>query len=811
VKFEDFFKMGSGGKIPRPCQTRLAGQTWPETWVVPTGFGKTAGVLAAWLWKVAHRDADTPRRLVYCLPMRTLVEQTENAIKPNKVAGNDQAIEPTKGWLAAAKTGFGLEIEFDVLMGGRSEGHRGPPGWIMHPERPAILLGTQDSLVSAALMRGYGISRYRWPVDFALLNNDAHWVFDEVQLTGAALATSAQLEAFRRQFGAGRNCRTLWMSATLNPAWLKTADFTPADEYRPHDLTEDDLKEASHLWTAKKSLKPLGINSGDLSRKTEKAYAYELAKRVIEKAKPNTNTIAFLNTVRRAQVVFDALKLKDTEHEVVLVHSRFRKADRDERMRQLKKHPLASGRIVIATQALEAGVDISSATMIAEIAPWSSLVQRFGRCNRYGECGEAGADIFWLDLPDSETESRPYTPEDFKNAREILKGLSACGPADLAAVPPSAPPRGAVIRRRDLLDLFDTDPDLSGFDVDVSPYVRDANDTDVRLFWRDVEESVPPVDAPAPSREELCPAPIGGAKELLKRKDVHAWRWDALAKQWKSTRENEVFPGMTLWVDSKCGGYDPAKGFDASFKGMVMPVPTVDSPQAGMGDDLDARTSEVRVSLARHATHVRDQVMVRAEILHLSPDERDLIAEAALWHDLGKAHEAFVALTTAALTDGVNPPLAKWPNEKGKKPNGPRKYFRHELASALGYLANQQWSEDASLAAYLIAAHHGKVRMRLRALPNEHSAEDGKLFARGVVDGDVLPETTLDGITVPATTLDLDIMQLGEGRCGPSWQARTQALLKHHGPFRLAWLEALLRIADWRASAAEEGAGHDDL
>ena len=51
--------------------------------------------------------------------------------------------------------------------------------------------------MSAALMRGYGASRYRWPIDFALLHNDALWVFDEVQLAGAAITTSAQLEAFR--------------------------------------------------------------------------------------------------------------------------------------------------------------------------------------------------------------------------------------------------------------------------------------------------------------------------------------------------------------------------------------------------------------------------------------------------------------------------------------------------------------------------------------------------------------------------------------------------------------------------------------
>jgi CRISPR-associated endonuclease/helicase Cas3 len=342
VTFEDFFKDGSGGKAPRPCQTQLAEQAaWPETWVIPTGFGKTAAVLSAWLWKIAGADKSTPRRLVYCLPMRTLVEQTENA---------------AKAWLNTAKTAFGLEIEFDVLMGARNEDRREKPGWIMHPERPAILLGTQDILVSAALMRGYGVSRYRWPVDFALLNNDALWLFDEVQLTGAALATSAQLEGFRRGFGAGRNSRTLWMSATLDPAWLKTADFTPGDEYRAHDLTEDDLQEVSHLWTAKKSLNPLGVDSHDLSKTTEKAYVAELAKHAIEKAKRGKNTIIFLNTVRRSQAIFDALK--DAEHEIVLVHSRFRKTDRDERMKQLSQSPPTSGRIVVATQALEAGVDV---------------------------------------------------------------------------------------------------------------------------------------------------------------------------------------------------------------------------------------------------------------------------------------------------------------------------------------------------------------------------------------------------------------------------------------------------------------------
>jgi CRISPR-associated endonuclease/helicase Cas3 len=51
------------------CKSRLIN--------VPTGCGKTAAVVLAWLWnRVAHPDAKHratwPRRLAYCLPIRTL-------------------------------------------------------------------------------------------------------------------------------------------------------------------------------------------------------------------------------------------------------------------------------------------------------------------------------------------------------------------------------------------------------------------------------------------------------------------------------------------------------------------------------------------------------------------------------------------------------------------------------------------------------------------------------------------------------------------------------------------------------------------
>ena len=46
-------------------------------------------------------------------------------------------------------------------------------------------------------------------------------------------------------------------------------------------------------------------------------------------------------------------------------------------------------------------------------------------------------------------------------------------------------------------------------------------------------------------------------------------------------------------------------------------------------------------------------------------------------------------------------------------------------------------------------------------------------------------------------------MQMGEGKHGPSWLACTVALRDHLGPFRLAYLETLLRAADARASMSK--------
>jgi CRISPR-associated endonuclease/helicase Cas3 len=47
-------------------------------------------------------------------------------------------------------------------------------------------------------------------------------------------------------------------------------------------------------------------------------------------------------------------------------------------------------------------------------------------------------------------------------------------------------------------------------------------------------------------------------------------------------------------------------------------------------------------------------------------------------------------------------------------------------------------------------------------------------------------------------------MELGEGESGESWTAQAIALLEEYGPFKLAFLETLIRIADQQASINAE-------
>ena len=896
--FWDYFSRLSGGKLPHAWQVELAEQETPTSRLirVPTGLGKTLGALLAWAYhRLKRGDERWPRRLVWCLPMRTLVEQT---------------VDEAEAVLERA--GLSKKVGVHQLMGGVEQ-----EPWWLEPERPAVLIGTQDMLLSRALNRGYASARGRWPVEYGLLHTDALWVMDEVQLMGVGLATGEQLQVFRDQpvrsqeirpaRGAGLpGAMTWWMSATLRPEWWASVDWDKEaiETLRQDKCTVPEEQWHGSAWEATKPVTVEEIAANDAEAMAERVLRAHREAEPGEASGGGRVTLAIHNTVARAADTFDALqKLLKNEAgpelppELRLIHSRFRGIEREAWSRDfLSREHCEDGtdRIIIATQVVEAGVDISATALVTELAPWPSLVQRLGRAARYG----GSANVVVVDRGLTGKDALPYDEAELNAALEAIRelkddaglaslerfeqNLEADDPQRLQRLYPYQPLHR--LTRRECDELFDTSPDLTGADLDISRFVRDGEERDVQVFWDDVpqDEKGRPNPPPErrPGRKELCRVPLSATwwKRLTGGDGKpEAWVWDYLESQWQPLRRQreQLVPGRVVWVDRQAGGYDEARGFTGDKRHVPDPLPTTDTPsqesqrmelaEAAQEGEEQNQTDAWQTVLF-HSQHVVQEMVELAQAVALPAPQRDILTLAARLHDWGKTHPSFAAcFKSLPLTD----PPAQWAKAPKDQwvavhqmynlpaPDARRRGFRHELASALALfemllrtdqdhpallgphrpLMDQlEWdipapdplpqnatalaaevsalsATDFNLLAYLVCAHHGKVRGGLQATPHDQDfpADNDKRGQplRGVREGDTLPATRLpaaDGppgsyLNVPAVTLHLDPAYLGlSPRYGSSWSERVTGLLAHHGPFTLAYLEALMQAADKRAS-----------
>ncbi len=390
-------------------------------------------------------------------------------------------------------------------------------------------------------------------------------------------------------------------------------------------------------------------------------------------------------------------------------------------------------------------------------------------------------------------------------------------------------PTGSVIRKKDVLELFNTTADLTGSDLDVSPFIREADERNVQVFWRDWQSKDPniPTPQPAPRRNELCSAPLNKDSEAWFRKKK-IYRWDFLEGRWDTP--DAIVPGQVYLLHCSAGGYDTELGWDPDAQDVE---PMALDAQAQPGDSLNTDPlshAKIWQTLAEHTNEVaRELEGILDKLGALVPaDEQAILRRAARWHDWGKAHKVFQdALLESGQPERRLPAGDAWaksarqaarykhpgfrheldsgvaPDVAGGHQRQQRAGFRHELASALALLKQG----EGDLACYLVAAHHGKVRLSIRSAPNETRPEDGRRFARGVWEGDTMEAVNLGGgVTAPAVLLSLACMESGlsaEGQA--SWAERMLNVLEQFGPFRLAYLETLLCAADRRASAKAGG------
>ena len=879
---------------PYHYQARLAlDEPMPSLLHVPTGLGKTAAAILAWLWRRREAPpevrAQTPRRLVYCLPMRVLVEQTrDNTVlwlrRLDRLGGAAQVVgsgaeERVRDYMPSWSDPNRIAVS--VLMGGEDDGE-----WDLYPERDAILIGTQDMLLSRALNRGYAMSRYRWPMHFGLLNNDCLWVLDEVQLMGPGLVTACQLEAFRgfevggsKYFGCepGDRSLTLYVSATagrrllVSREWRKDdGDHRPPNEQFVLELSDQEKADRSGpLGQRRLATKKLIVRSDQhfdddqISAEILKRHDDMMAAVGDAEGLPR-RTLVICNTVSKARALADSLR-QGAAADIMLLHSRFRRPDRDALMKRLEGNPSAqAGQIVVATQVIEAGVDISSAMLWTEAAPLPSIVQRLGRLNRDGKFGHEGRTTTrWIpsavvlgiaEIPEPRREAKeargkrlrenaqrylPYDAEECRHAMDVLAAVSDASPANLevALAEPLAAalksPTGAI-QRHELLDLFDTEANLSLGYTDVSPFVRGLDpETDVQVLWRDWGGSAPPFSGDIGS-DELCSVPIWQFRKLRTR-----WKgfiWQGRERGWQPTSERNLFPGATILLPISSGGYSTTQGWtgnesDSAIASLYSP------PMLPSDADLLSVIEGSWESIACHTLRARQALAMTLVKLDVKPADplHDAMLEAILWHDFGKNHPEWqAAVEEAAQSAEVEPESCARPYAKFSFSNSPRLRgltgrklqaevyrlknlfrpgLRHEVAGALALRQSHRRGNPTVgnfplLSEYLVMSHHGYVRKVLRnELPKSPRANNPvQDEVRGIAEGAKLDPVNIDGQTLSAGPLSIECRQVGRCSDGSeSWTRGVLRVLEHFGPFRLAYYEAVFRAADWRASKSDAG------
>jgi len=111
--------------------------------------------------------------------------------------------------------------------------------------------------------------------------------------------------------------------------------------------------------------------------------------------KSDKSALLILNTIRTSQVMYSMFATKLNFDKIYLLNAYISPADRFKILKNIFADLKNEIKIlVVSTQVIEAGVDISFPVVYRDTAPPSSVVQASGRCNRNGELGKEGGQVF---------------------------------------------------------------------------------------------------------------------------------------------------------------------------------------------------------------------------------------------------------------------------------------------------------------------------------------------------------------------------------------------------------------------------------
>lgn len=340
----------------------------------PTGAGKTWAALYPFFENLAQERQQLPLTCRYAVPMRVLARQFYNEFHPISAklgAYNDNLRKAYKQ----------LDMEPIAIQTGEQ------------PDDPqfeaALTFCTIDQLLASALGVPYSIGGRRANLNVGAILS-SYLVLDEFHLfpyekgSGARITT---LELLRR--AQLRNKRPLvpfvLMTATFSSQLLKQlAEMLGARVVSVLPDVDQDATDAE---------------LPDLNAKRERIFYLHDAPLSAQAVLDSHigSSLVVCNTVRRSQQIYHTLREQIRQEgratTILLLHSRFTRADREWLQEQVEKmlgqhawqEESQRDVIIVATQVVEVGLDISATRLHTELAPANSLIQRAGRCARFAE------------------------------------------------------------------------------------------------------------------------------------------------------------------------------------------------------------------------------------------------------------------------------------------------------------------------------------------------------------------------------------------------------------------------------------------
>lgn len=378
------------GNAPFPWQqalyARFAAGDIPDACTLPTGLGKTS-VIAVWLIALANHPDKMPRRLVYVVNRRTVVDQTtDEAVKYRRtLADNGPPWHPVlldmSDRLRALSTDpTAVPLAISTLRGQFADNRE----WSADPSRPAIICGTVDMIGSRLLFSGYGVGRYVRAHQVGLIGCDTLLVHDEAHLEPPFQKLIETIRDEQKHEPAPHGDRMRLKVMELTATSRGVAGGFPSDEEKErnekHAIVQQRLDAAKTIT--------LHTDKDVTAKIIKLAGAYKDSGRAI---------LVFVQTPDQVNQVKDKLTGRDYKidaKQIATLTGTMRGYDRDRlatacpvfaRFLPEPKVTPAEGTVyLVCTSAGEVGVDISADDLICDLSTYESMAQRFGRVNRRG-------------------------------------------------------------------------------------------------------------------------------------------------------------------------------------------------------------------------------------------------------------------------------------------------------------------------------------------------------------------------------------------------------------------------------------------